>query len=198
MRILKVLFFLAALPIMAAAQSAQGQAQRRDPCTLPEGGVRRGAPADAKVRAQSSGQGQKSGLNQDRSVNCAPTAPPGDELPPPTSETAEISGTAFGDLDMSFTRSAGELGLAGWTITLSGPVSVSTVTDADGNYSFVGLPAGTYLVCQSLLPFGWMQTVPMTGADCGASGTVGYTRVVSPDMPGVRFIGNDFGNWLIQ
>jgi hypothetical protein len=197
MRILKVLFFLAALPIMAAAQSAQGQAQRRDPCTLPEGGVRRGAPADAKARAQSSGLGQKSGLNQDRSVNCTPTPPPGDELPPPTSETAEIQGTAFGDLDMSFTRDPGEPGLPGRTITLSGPVSASTLTDADGNYSFVGLPVGTYVVCQSPEISSW-QSVPMVGADCGASGQVGYTLVVvSPILPGTRFLGNDFGNVLI-
>jgi hypothetical protein len=199
MRILKVLFFLAALPIMAAAQSAQGQAQRRDPCTLPEGGVRRGAPADATARAQSSGQGQKSGLNQDRSVNCTPTAPPppppGDELPPPTSETAEIQGTAFGDVDVSFTRSAGETGLAGWTITLSGPVSGSTVTDADGNYSFIGLTPGTYVICEDP-QIGWWQSAPMDDVGC-ASGMGGYTRVVSPDAPGVIFRGNDFGNVLI-
>jgi hypothetical protein len=82
--------------------------------------------------------------------------------------------------------------LAGWTITLSGPVSASSVTDAFGNYSFAGLPPGTYVVCQAP-QIGWWQTVPMGGAEC-PSGMMGYTRVVVPEAPTVRFIGNDFGN----
>lgn len=123
-----------------------------------------------------------------------PVPPP--DTQPPASTGAEISGSAFGDADVSFSWTAGEAGLAGWTITLSGPVSGSTTTDASGNYSFVGLPPGTYVVCQDP-QIGWWQTVPMGGAEC-PSGMMGYTRVVLPTAPAVRFIGNDFGNAQIQ
>jgi Carboxypeptidase regulatory-like domain len=36
--------------------------------------------------------------------------------------------------------------IAGATVSLSGPTSASTTTDASGNYSFGGIPAGTYTV----------------------------------------------------
>lgn len=127
------------------------------------------------------------------------TQPP---APPPPADTtqpstgAEIHGAAFADADISFSWSSGEVGLAGWSVTLSGPVSGSTVTDASGNYSFVGLPPGTYVVCEAP-QIGWWQTVPMDGAEC-PSGMMGYTRVVLATAPNVRFIGNDFGNAQIQ
>ena len=31
-------------------------------------------------------------------------------------------------------------------VNISGPVTVSAATDTDGNYSFAGLPEGTYTV----------------------------------------------------
>jgi hypothetical protein len=37
-------------------------------------------------------------------------------------------------------------GLAGINVTITGPVSASTFTDTDGNYSFEGLPEGDYTV----------------------------------------------------
>ena len=37
-------------------------------------------------------------------------------------------------------------GVAGATVTASGPVNVQTLTDSDGNYSFTGLPEGSYTV----------------------------------------------------
>jgi hypothetical protein len=36
--------------------------------------------------------------------------------------------------------------ISGATVSLSGPTSASTTTDASGNYSFSGIPAGTYTV----------------------------------------------------
>src|SRR6185503_2747589 len=36
--------------------------------------------------------------------------------------------------------------IAGATVSLSGPASASTTADASGNYSFSGIPAGTYTV----------------------------------------------------
>lgn len=186
MRVLMAMLFLAAMPL--ATSAAQGQDKGKDVCALPEGGARRGPPAAARDRALNNGNGRKVGLTRDAN-GCVVAEPP---PPPPTSETAQISGTAFGDVDASFTRSAGETGLAGWTITLSGPVSGSTVTDADGNYSFIGLTPGTYVICEEP-QIGFWQSLPMDGTVCG-SGMMGYVRVVSADAPGISIIANDFGN----
>ncbi len=188
MRTSMVVLLLTALPLATGA--AQSQDKGKDVCALPAGGARRGPPAAARDRATNNGEGQKVGLTRD-ARGCV-VQPPVSDPPPPGVETAEISGTAFGDNDANFVWSTGETGLAGWEIQLSGPVSASTVTDAAGNYSFVGLPPGTYVVCE-LPQMGWWQSLPMDGAVC-AAGTLGYTRVVSADAPGVRFIGNDFGN----
>jgi len=38
------------------------------------------------------------------------------------------------------------VGLGGWTINLTGPVSATTTTDTTGYYEFAGLPSGTYTV----------------------------------------------------
>ena len=196
MRVLMAMLFLAAMPL--ATSAAQGQDKGKDVCALPEGGARRGPPSAARDRALNNGNGRKVGLTRDGNgcVVAEPVPPPpGDPLPPPTSETAEIQGTAFGDVNGDFVWSPGETGLEGWTIELSGPVTATAVTDALGNYSFVGLPPGTYTICEAPQISYW-QSVPMEGPVC-ASGSIGYSRTVSTDQPGVRFIGNDFGNvWL--
>ncbi|MGH7529002.1 MAG: hypothetical protein ACREMN_01325 [Gemmatimonadales bacterium] len=186
MRVLIGILCLLALPL--ASSAAQGQ--RRDPCTLPDGGVRRGAPAQARDRAQTSGQGQKSGLNQDRSLSCeVPESPP--PPAPPASGSAEIRGASFADNDFSFTWSSGEPGLSGWIIELNGPVSGRASTDGNGGFSFASLPGGIYTVCQQP-QLSWWQTLPMEGANC-ASGMVGYI-VVIPEGSASRFEGHDFGN----
>jgi hypothetical protein len=43
-------------------------------------------------------------------------------------------------------QDAGEPGISGLTVTLTGPVSATAVTGANGEYSFMGLSAGTYTV----------------------------------------------------
>jgi len=57
---------------------------------------------------------------------------------------------------------------SGVTVTLSGTVSATTVTDANGNYSFAGLPDGTYTVTPSRSGFIFSpvsQAVAVNGAD---------------------------------
>jgi len=56
--------------------------------------------------------------------------------------TSTISGTIFMDNDDSDTETAGDMGLAGITVTLSN--GDTAVTDADGDYIFTGLIAGDY------------------------------------------------------
>ncbi|NEP58627.1 MAG: S8 family serine peptidase, partial [Symploca sp. SIO2G7] len=78
----------------------------------------------------------------------------------------EINGSTWNDLDGDGVQDAGELGLEGWTVYLdqnqNGELDndeLSTVTDANGNYSFLNLAPDTYTVAEVLLP-GWEQTYP--------------------------------------
>jgi hypothetical protein len=82
----------------------------------------------------------------------------------------------FEDLDGNGVQDAfaGEMGLAGWTITLawSGQVIATTTSDADGNYIFADLGnTGTsaFEVCIQVQP-GYTQTSPVGGTGCGGSG----------------------------
>ncbi len=109
-------------------------------------------------------------------------------------QLGKISGTKFNDLDGDGTWDAGEPGLSGWTITLSGtdeitgtPVTLTTVTDADGDYYFTGLTKGTYTIAETMQA-GWTETLP------GKStiGSVTYTVVIGSS--GTVVSGRDFGN----
>lgn len=60
--------------------------------------------------------------------------------------TGLISGYAFVDSLGTGIRTAGEPGLSGIYISISGPVSETTLTDSNGYYEFDGLPNGNYFV----------------------------------------------------
>ena len=79
-------------------------------------------------------------------------------------------------------------GLQGWTVTVSGPVNSSTVTDVTGHYLFSGIPAGMYTVCEAV-PSGWTQTSPTMPAACGSG--KGYSFSLTAGGSG-SFV--DFGN----
>ncbi len=118
--------------------------------------------------------------------------PAGDPLPPPTSggacvNSASAGGTASIDGQV-FVDASPWPGLQGWCVQANGPVSVTAVTDASGNYLFSGLPAGTYTVCETV-ETGWHQTFPTSGPSC-ANGS-GWTITVA-DGSGASFIW--FGN----
>jgi hypothetical protein len=100
-------------------------------------------------------------------------------------QTGEIHGTKWKDLNGDGQWNTAESGLAGWTIFLDydgdgqpGPDEPSTVTDADGNYSFTGLAAGTYNVVE-VAQTGWVQTFP--------SGTHVITVQSGQSAKGVNF-----------
>lgn len=115
-----------------------------------------------------------------------------------TEAFSSLSGHAFidADGDGSFTPGT-DVGLAGVTITLTGvdatgaTVERTTLTDADGSYSFSDLLAGSYTITETQ-PAGYLD-----GAD--SAGTAGGTPV-EPDtitdvaLPaGVDATGYDFG-----
>jgi len=79
----------------------------------------------------------------------------------------QISGTKWEDLDGDAVRDVGESGLPGWTIYLDANSNgqldageTSTVTDGNGDYSFTGLPLGTYTVTE-VLQAGWVRSLPV-------------------------------------
>ena len=91
-------------------------------------------------------------------------------------QQATKSGTKFHDLDADGTRDAGENGIVGWTIYAyeddngdgnldlaeqSGDGAFSTVTGADGSYSFT-LDPGKYIVVEDSVP-NWFQSHPTSG-----------------------------------
>lgn len=105
----------------------------------------------------------------------------------------EIHGLKFNDLNGDGVHDANEPVLPNWTITLHGPNNQvqTAVTDANGEYWFMGLPAGSYIVAEVVPPptwngqtmDQWMQTAPSSGT---FSVTLGSGQVVS---------GLEFGNW---
>lgn len=74
--------------------------------------------------------------------------------------TGSITGTIYGDADGDATKDGSEAGLAGWTVSLTGPATASTTTDIDGNYAFSALADGTYSVCLTTPDASWSQTAP--------------------------------------
>ncbi|MGV3512808.1 MAG: beta strand repeat-containing protein [Novosphingobium sp.] len=94
-----------------------------------------------------------------------------------------VTGTKFNDLDSDGVRDAGENGVQGVTVFIdtndNGVLDSgerSTVTDANGNYTFYGVAAGTYHI-DEVVPAGSIQT---TGEDEIVTVTGTGTFVVDP------------------
>jgi hypothetical protein len=103
--------------------------------------------------------------------------------PPPAAGKVTITGIVFFDLPPydGVYDPTNEMGIAGWTVVLTGPsgqLTYNTATDAanPGTFIFAALPsAATYTLC--VVPAaGWTQTGPTSGAQCPNG--VGYTIVV--------------------
>src|SRR5262249_42717186 len=99
---------------------------------------------------------------------------PGNPPPPPTVQTASLSGHVYLDSDWNGSRSSDEGGLEGWKVALSGTDSLGNAvymevyTDRYGNYTFTNLQAGTYEL--SVSNDGVFATWSATGATVGTVG----------------------------
>jgi hypothetical protein len=86
---------------------------------------------------------------------------------------ASISGTIFNDADKDGRQDRSEDGIKGVKITLTGTddqghaVSLSTYTDANGDYSFSNLRAGKYSLTETQ-PDGYTSTRNMAGSNGGS------------------------------
>ncbi len=93
-----------------------------------------------------------------------------------------LRGMKFNDLDGDSLRDEGEPGIQGWIIRRD--LEISTKTDANGYYEFIGVPAGTHTVSEEQ-DTAWTQTYPASGF---------YT--INSEVDSV-ITGLDFGNHLI-
>lgn len=114
-----------------------------------------------------------------------------------------ISGTVYEDNDQSGADNSGDSPQAGWTITLTGTQDSTTTSTSTGSYSFKGIPAGTYTICETQPSSDngtWAQTEPTPGSAnvCTSSPELpkGYASVTVAG--GQSVTGQDFGNVVAQ
>jgi len=82
--------------------------------------------------------------------------------PPP--QNGCLTGVVYVDCNKNGKQDAGESGIKGVTVTLTGAGGTRTATtDAYGRYSFANLAAGTYTVTESQ-PAGYMQGTNTPGS----------------------------------
>lgn len=115
-------------------------------------------------------------------------------LIPALEPTASLGDKVFLDADRDGVQDAGEVGVAGVTVELTGAgedgefgtaddITDSTITGANGMYAFTDLAAGDYKVTFSDLPAGFEFTTQNAGNDDGADSDAdpinGMTQVVT-------------------
>ncbi len=86
------------------------------------------------------------------------------------SSRSQISGTIFADNNQDTIRNAGEPGIAGWRVTLTGKAGSATFSDRSGQFSFSGIDSGTYTVTVQPSPE-YSRTFPSSGAYTRSIGT---------------------------
>lgn len=125
-------------------------------------------------------------------VSVLPSQITGIVLPPATNSSGnnfaelpsgrQISGRVFADANNDGIFNAGDTGLAGVKIDLTGtdvngtPVTKTTTTAADGRYTFIGLPEGTYTVTEPVQP-------PRTSNGITTAGSAGGTATAVGTVP---------------
>ena len=95
-------------------------------------------------------------------------------------DRASVCGTVWEDKNVDQVFDAGEPGIAGVTVMLSGKAAATTTTDADGKYCFERLVPGSYTLFQVDLP----------GYN---SSTVNMVNIVL--VSGDKLAGKNFGDW---
>ncbi|MDO8559606.1 MAG: SdrD B-like domain-containing protein [bacterium] len=91
-----------------------------------------------------------------------------------------LGGKKWLDTDHDGVLDAGEPPIAGWNITLSGDAVGVDVTDANGDYEFLGLDAGNYTVTEETRS-GWTNSTP--------------TSIATTLTQGEHKTGLNFGNY---
>jgi large repetitive protein len=110
-----------------------------------------------------------------------------------------LSGTVYNDVDRGGSLNAGDTGLGGVTVYLTGsdasgrPVSATAVTAANGTYSFAGLPGGTYSVSE-VQPGAFADSTDTAGTSGGTAGAAGTDLISAITLTnGAAATGYNFG-----
>ncbi len=110
---------------------------------------------------------------------------------------SSLAGSVYADLNNNGLREAGEPGIPGTTVTLAGtdvngnPISQTTTTDSNGNYSFTDLPTGTYQVLETQ-PTGFSDGLDQAGTAGGSTATNDQINTI-PLGAGVDTTSYNFG-----
>jgi uncharacterized repeat protein (TIGR01451 family)/LPXTG-motif cell wall-anchored protein len=101
--------------------------------------------------------------------------------------TGQIGDRVWFDVDADGVQDAGEVGINGVTLTLSGAGAGTDVTVGDGDYVFTELPAGTYTVVVTP-PAGYTATTPTSVTYTLADGEIyldadfGFTQLIDLEL----------------
>jgi hypothetical protein len=127
-------------------------------------------------------------------------------VPPAPPASSSLAGYVYADNNANGVMDAGDSGLAGWTVILTGTdslgntVSLTTTTLADGSYSFSGLAAGTYQVAVQGSKFNPAPAATdvgtvggLTDGTVGSNGSIGSITLKAGDK-GINY---DFAEAVI-
>lgn len=109
--------------------------------------------------------------------------------------SSSIGDYVWNDVNGNGIQDAGEPGIAGFPVTLTGtdvdgnPITASTTTDAAGNYLFTDLPSGTYTV--TFDPAGLGSTYAFTQYKQGADGELDSDADVTTGEAAAVTLGQD-------
>ena len=109
-----------------------------------------------------------------------------------TGGSGTIEGVKYIDYDGDGNKDSIDPYAAGITITLTGtdvfgnPVSLTTTTNSQGQFSFTGLIPGTYLICE-VPPPGYHQTYPRSGDLCSGGAVLGHVVSIGCNTQFVKF-----------
>ncbi|MFK8110871.1 MAG: SdrD B-like domain-containing protein, partial [Rubripirellula sp.] len=105
--------------------------------------------------------------------------------------SSSISGRVYNDANNNGLVDAGEMGIPNVLVTLGGTATATALTDANGDYSFLNLQAGTYTVTETQ-PIGFDDGIDTLG--------LGATATLAPDaftdlvlLAGANATGFNFG-----
>lgn len=152
MRVLTVVLALVAIPFVAGVSQAPMQDPKNCGAHL--------TPAE-KANARGSRAGEVLAHGGKHGVMDRPCAPAPEPEPEPAACAVSAPAPTGADSITGWVQDGAQPWgpLAGWCIHLTGTVTATAMTDANGYYRFTGLPNGTYTVCE-VMQSGWQQTFP--------------------------------------
>jgi hypothetical protein len=130
------------------------------------------------------------------SLSTTPTATPSPT--PPPAQTHTITGQVYTDTNDNGVQDGSETGYAGAAVTLTGNATGSTTSDANGQFTFTGLGAGTYAV-NVALPVGYQastsdpQTISLSG---DTSINFGILQNATSFQPSAPYYATFYYNWF--